>query len=52
MLADVTADNIAVLTATVGQDVLDEIIPKLITGDCVTVSNIMVAIRKLRLTVN
>jgi len=35
VLADMVADDITVLGAAVGQDVLDEIVPELVTGDYV-----------------
>jgi hypothetical protein len=33
VLADVAANNVSVLSATVGQDILDEIVSKLVTSD-------------------
>ena len=44
MLADVTTDNLAMLSAAVGQDVLNEVVSKLIAGDYPHVS---IAIRSL-----
>jgi hypothetical protein len=35
MFANVAADDLAVLSAAIGQDVLDEIISELVTSDCV-----------------
>lgn len=35
MLANVAADNVTVLSAAVGQDVLDEIVPELVASDCI-----------------
>jgi hypothetical protein len=34
MLADVAADDFTVLSAAVGQDVLDEVVSELVTSDC------------------
>jgi hypothetical protein len=39
VLADVAADNLTVLGTAVGQDVLDEIVSELVTGNCTKVSN-------------
>jgi hypothetical protein len=38
VLADVAADNLTVLGTAVGQDVLDEIVSELVTGNCTKVS--------------
>jgi hypothetical protein len=35
MFANMAADDLAVLSAAVGQDVLDEIISELVTSNCV-----------------
>jgi hypothetical protein len=39
VLADVAADNLTVLGTAIGQDVLDEIVSELVTGNCTKVSN-------------
>jgi hypothetical protein len=38
VLADVAADNLTMLGTAVGQDVLDEIVSELVTGNCTKVS--------------
>jgi hypothetical protein len=40
VLADVAADNLTMLGAAVGQDVLDEIISELVASNCTRVSGI------------
>jgi hypothetical protein len=41
VLADMAADNLTVLGAAVGQDVLDEIVSELIAGNCTRVRSII-----------
>jgi len=38
VLADVAANNLAMLGAAVGQDILDEIVSELVTSNCIKVS--------------
>jgi hypothetical protein len=38
VLADVAAHDIAVLGAAVGQDILNEVVAKLVASDCASVS--------------
>jgi hypothetical protein len=35
MFANVAADDLAVLSAAVGEDVLDQIVSELVTGNCI-----------------
>lgn len=52
MLANLAADNLAVLSATVGQNVLDEVVSKLITSNYEEVSNRTLQTHALQLTID